>query len=249
MGNLKAKEIWEAKVPVDYKRPTPNDSQSVVRKWIVAKYEDQEFKGEPPKRQEVSQPPPSIQVENLFHFETPASQPEAPVPKKPSDDLASLFGSEPVPSSPVLLPESKSPTISNKSSPTVQHGTKSPVMGMTSPSQSRNTMQPNYNPPGMGYGQQPMGYGQQQMPQQFQQQYGQQQFPQGQQYFSGYNSPQLRTSQTTLQPSSQPMSPAMSPISSPSIGNKSMGGMGQAKTTQQPAKPADPFADLYQQMK
>jgi len=43
MGNARARQIWEAKVPSDFKRPTEHDSQNTVKKWIVAKYEDKEY--------------------------------------------------------------------------------------------------------------------------------------------------------------------------------------------------------------
>lgn len=240
LGNSKAREMWEAKVPNDYKRPTPNDSQSTVKKWIVAKYEDKEFMGEPSqKKPEIASPqPPSIQVENLFHFDSTSDQKESPpIAKKPSDDFEGLFTPETLaPQSAPLQPD-RSPTISNKVSPNVQHSPKSPITSVTSPSQARTTMQPNYNPPGMGSNQQPYGF-QQQFPQQ---QFPQQQYPQ-QQLYSGFNQqrgPQLQ-------------SPVMSPMSSPSLANKSsqapMGGMGQ-KPAQAPTKSTDPFADLYQQMK
>jgi len=44
MGNARAKAIWEANVPSNYPIPTESDPQSVIKKWIVAKYENCEFK-------------------------------------------------------------------------------------------------------------------------------------------------------------------------------------------------------------
>jgi hypothetical protein len=43
MGNLKSKEIWEAKVPPCWKPPRPNDSLICRDQWIRAKYERREF--------------------------------------------------------------------------------------------------------------------------------------------------------------------------------------------------------------
>lgn len=48
IGNANAKAIWEANVPPNYPRPKESDSQSVIKKWIVAKYEDKEFKATSP---------------------------------------------------------------------------------------------------------------------------------------------------------------------------------------------------------
>ena len=43
MGNARAKAIWEANVPSNYEIPRESDPQSVIKRWIVAKYEYKEF--------------------------------------------------------------------------------------------------------------------------------------------------------------------------------------------------------------
>jgi len=64
VGNARAKEIWEARVPNDYPIPKETDSQNTIKKWIVAKYENQEFKAKDnvPKRPSVDKPAPSQQT-------------------------------------------------------------------------------------------------------------------------------------------------------------------------------------------
>ncbi len=83
MGNARAKEIWEARVPSDYPMPRETDPQSVIKKWIVAKYENQEFKAkEPPLSKSSSmdkpKPAPSPTMGNYSNFNTPVASSSFP---------------------------------------------------------------------------------------------------------------------------------------------------------------------------
>lgn len=43
MGNARARKIWEARVPPNYKVPDRNSSNSELERWMRAKYEEKLF--------------------------------------------------------------------------------------------------------------------------------------------------------------------------------------------------------------
>jgi len=242
MGNNKAKEIWEAKVPPNYKRHSSASSQAIVQKWIFAKYEDKEFKGDPPSPQLPSTPQkvsttaieqlvsfdsnsksPSLSqkvsttaIEQLVNFDSNSKSPSlSPKVSKHSDALSELFGDS-------------TPSLNSAPTMTPQLTIQEPIKASVAP--SRTTIVPNYNPSGMGYSQQP----------QYPSVYGNNNPGYGvntnytpQQQYTNYalNSPPI-----TLSPSPSPQ-PVMKRTTNP-----------PSTSTQQPKK-SDPFAELFEQMK
>ncbi len=80
MGNARAKEIWEANVPPDARRPSPDDSQSVVKQWITAKYEYGEYKATPEQMRAIKK---RWSQQQLLSFSSEGEQQQQPKSSPP----------------------------------------------------------------------------------------------------------------------------------------------------------------------
>jgi len=124
MGNARAESIYEAKIPVGYPRPNPNDS-AAIEKWIRDKYERKRFMGDPsspaqPKQQpalaahQVPKPAPKPVVQQPVAIVRPNPTPVA------APAIGNLLGGAPATQAPA---QAQAPALISLLGPTTSQQT------------------------------------------------------------------------------------------------------------------------------